>query len=105
MYKSLTVLRNSDTAQATPLPTMFGLVSAFVLSALAATSVKAHGYVQDVVIGSTHYTGYLPYSDPYYPTPPERIIRPIPGNGASTYLQSGTFGATTHASSQVLSPT
>ncbi|KAI0718971.1 glycoside hydrolase family 61 protein [Cerioporus squamosus] len=65
---------------------MFRIVSAFVLSALAATSVKAHGYVQDVVIGSTHYTGYLPYSDPYYPTPPERIIRPIPGNGPVTNL-------------------
>lgn len=76
----------SDTVQAAPQPRMFGLISAFVFSALAATSVKAHGYVQDVVVGSTHYTGYLPYSDPYYPTPPERIIRPIPGNGASTCI-------------------
>lgn len=50
--------------------------------ALAAiSSVHAHGYVQDVVIGSTHYTGYLPYTDPYYSPPPDRIIRKIPGNG------------------------
>ncbi|TDL20234.1 glycoside hydrolase family 61 protein F [Rickenella mellea] len=49
------------------------------------TTVKAHGYVQDVVIGTTHYTGYLPYSDPYYyPAPPARIIRKIPGNGPVT---------------------
>jgi hypothetical protein len=30
-----------------------------------ATSVKGHGYVQEVTLGSTKYTGYLPYSDPY----------------------------------------
>lgn len=44
-------------------------------------NVHAHGYVQDVVVDSTHYTGYLPYSDPYYNPVPERIIRAIPGNG------------------------
>ncbi|EJF65162.1 glycoside hydrolase family 61 protein [Dichomitus squalens LYAD-421 SS1] len=65
---------------------MFAIISAFVLAALAATSVEAHGYVQDVVIGSTHYTGYLPFSDPYYNPPPERIIRAIPGNGPVTDL-------------------
>ena len=62
---------------------MFSLIPAFYLVVLAATSVNAHGYVQDVVIGSTHYTGYLPYSDPYYNPPPERIIHAIPGNGTS----------------------
>ncbi|THH16965.1 hypothetical protein EW146_g3769 [Bondarzewia mesenterica] len=61
----------------------FALTTA-VLSALP--SVRAHGYVQDVVIGSTHYTGYLPYSDPYYNPVPERIIRKIPGNGPVTDL-------------------
>ncbi len=60
---------------------MFSLLSAFVLAVLTAISVNAHGYVQDVAIGTTHYTGYLPYSDPYYSPPPERIIRAIPGNG------------------------
>ncbi|EIM86641.1 glycoside hydrolase family 61 protein [Stereum hirsutum FP-91666 SS1] len=49
-------------------------------------SVHAHGYVQDVVVDSTHYTGYLPYSDPYYNPVPERIIRAIPGNGPVTDL-------------------
>ena len=52
----------------------------------AVTSVKAHGYVQDVVIGTTHYTGYLPYSDPYYDPPPDRIIRKIPGNGGQLFM-------------------
>jgi hypothetical protein len=52
------------------------------LSALTLlTSVRGHGYVQEVSVGSTKWTGYLPYSDPYYPTPPQRIIRKIPGNG------------------------
>lgn len=66
---------------------MFSLISAFVLAVLTITSVNAHGYVQDVVIGSTHYTGYLPYSDPYYNPPPERIIRAIPGNGTCCYAE------------------
>ena len=61
---------------------MLGIVAALAVSALTATSVKAHGYVQDVVVGSTHYTGYLPYTDPYMSPVPERIIRSIPGNGA-----------------------
>lgn len=50
-------------------------------SLLFAAQVYAHGYVQEVTLGSTKYTGYLPYSDPYYSTPPQRIIRKIPGNG------------------------
>ncbi|KAG8807490.1 Esterase/lipase/thioesterase [Serendipita sp. 399] len=55
---------------------VFGLVS----------SVSAHGYVQEQTVGGTKYTGYLPYSDPYYSTPPPRIIRKIPGNGPVTNL-------------------
>ncbi|KIO34328.1 glycoside hydrolase family 61 protein, partial [Tulasnella calospora MUT 4182] len=50
----------------------------------AATQVAAHGYVSSAVIGGTTYTGYLPYTDPYYSPPPERIIRAIPGNGPVT---------------------
>ncbi|OSD04057.1 lytic polysaccharide monooxygenase [Trametes coccinea BRFM310] len=63
---------------------MFSAILTLLVTALAATRVDAHGYVQEVVIGSTHYTGYLPYQDPYYPVPPERIIRKIPGNGPVT---------------------
>ncbi|KAK0219122.1 glycoside hydrolase [Armillaria fumosa] len=32
-------------------------------------------------LGSTKYTGYLPYSDPYYNLVPQRIVRQIPSNG------------------------
>ncbi|KAF4613533.1 hypothetical protein D9613_008195 [Agrocybe pediades] len=56
-----------------------------LLSALVVT-VRGHGYVQDIVSGSTHYTGYLPYQDPYYNPPPQRIVRKIPGNGPVTDL-------------------
>ncbi|KAL5480820.1 hypothetical protein ACEPAI_9760 [Sanghuangporus weigelae] len=49
------------------------------LSALS--SVRGHGYVQEVYAGSQTYTGYLPYQDPYMSPRPERIIRKIPGNG------------------------
>ena len=60
---------------------MFGIISALIIVALAASSVNAHGYVQEVVIDDTDYTGYLPYTDPYMNPVPERIIRRITGNG------------------------
>nr|AFO72235.1 glycoside hydrolase family 61 protein F [Heterobasidion parviporum] len=61
---------------------MFALVLAFTaIITSPPPSVRAHGYVQDVVVDSTHYTGYLPYTDPYYNPVPQRIIRKIPGNG------------------------
>lgn len=68
---------------------MFAIISVFLVAAFTAKSVSAHGYVQDVVVGNTHYTGYLPYSDPYYNPVPERIIRPIPGNGTLAILVYG----------------
>ncbi|KAG8855505.1 Esterase/lipase/thioesterase [Tulasnella sp. 330] len=56
------------------------------LATLAAsfTTVAAHGYVNNGIIGDTAFTGYQPYSDPYYVPPPERIIRAVPGNGPIT---------------------
>lgn len=60
---------------------MLSLLSTFLVAAFGAASVNAHGYVQDVVVGSTYYTGYLPYQDVYMNPQPERIIRAIPGNG------------------------
>ncbi|KAG8822693.1 Esterase/lipase/thioesterase [Serendipita sp. 401] len=62
------------------------LLTAISLFLGLASSVSAHGYVQEQTVGGTKYTGYLPYSDPYYSTPPARIIRKIPGNGPVTDL-------------------
>ncbi|KAG5636056.1 hypothetical protein H0H81_009227 [Sphagnurus paluster] len=59
---------------------MSALALAITLFA-ASTSVNAHGYVQEVTLGTTKYTGYLPYSDPYWNPTPQRIIRKIPGSG------------------------
>lgn len=70
---------------------MFSLVSALLVAALGAASVNAHGYVQDVVVGSTHWTGYLPYNDVYENPQPKRIIRAIPGNGTFADLLSSTL--------------
>lgn len=61
------------------------LFSAIFLFALS-TVVSAHGYVQEITLGSTKYTGYLPYTDPYYNPVPQRIVRQIPGNGPVTDL-------------------
>ncbi|RDB18186.1 Polysaccharide monooxygenase Cel61a [Hypsizygus marmoreus] len=61
---------------------MFKNVLALVITVFhVASSVNAHGYVQEITLGSTKYTGYLPYSDPYYNPPPSRIVRKVPGNG------------------------
>ncbi|TGO34067.1 hypothetical protein BHYA_0214g00180 [Botrytis hyacinthi] len=51
-------------------------------------TVAAHGYVDNVTINGILYTSPLPkpYSDPYYATPPPRIIRPVQGNGPITNL-------------------
>ncbi len=54
-----------------------------VASLLASiASVRGHGYVETIVADGTEYSGYLPYSDPYYNPVPDRIVRPIPGNGS-----------------------
>ncbi|KAK0219120.1 glycoside hydrolase [Armillaria fumosa] len=53
-----------------------------VASLLASiASVRGHGYVETIVADGTEYSGYLPYSDSYYNPVPDRIVRPIPGNG------------------------
>ncbi|TGO82215.1 hypothetical protein BPOR_0887g00010 [Botrytis porri] len=65
-------------------------------------TVAAHGYVDNVTINGILYT---PYSDPYYATPPPRIIRPVQGNGPITdltlidlqcggYTEGGVVGST-----------
>ncbi|KAI0124022.1 glycoside hydrolase [Xylariales sp. AK1849] len=58
------------------------LVSLLGLGSVAL--VSAHGYVDNATISGTSYTFYQPYTDPYYSTPPERISRPIQGNGPVT---------------------
>lgn len=53
------------------------------LAALAVLSstVAGHGYVTNVTVAGTTYSGYLPYLDPYYSPVPSRIVRPVQGNG------------------------
>ncbi|KAL0951979.1 hypothetical protein HGRIS_008632 [Hohenbuehelia grisea] len=51
-----------------------------------AGSVVGHGYVQQITSGSSSWSGYLPYSDPYYNPVPQRVVRPVPGNGPVTDL-------------------
>ncbi|KAH5699384.1 hypothetical protein HBI44_073260 [Parastagonospora nodorum] len=46
-----------------------------------ASAVAAHGYVDTALIGSQNYKFYQPYADPYANPKPQRISRPIQGNG------------------------
>lgn len=46
-----------------------------------ATAVAAHGYVDTALIGGQNYKFYQPYADPYSNPKPQRISRPIQGNG------------------------
>lgn len=41
-------------------------LSALAVFLASAAFVHGHGYVQEIAVGSTKYTGYLPYTDPYY---------------------------------------
>ncbi|KAH9206444.1 glycosyl hydrolase family 61-domain-containing protein [Leptodontidium sp. 2 PMI_412] len=59
-----------------------------LLAALAATTVSAHGYVNNASIGGVEYTGYQPYQDPYTTPLPDRIFRAIQGNGPVEDLTS-----------------
>ncbi|KAK7193264.1 hypothetical protein DPSP01_008135 [Paraphaeosphaeria sporulosa] len=46
-----------------------------------AAAVAAHGYVDNATIANKVYTFYQPYQDPYISPTPQRISRPIQGNG------------------------
>lgn len=43
--------------------------------------VAGHGYVNKATIGGAEYEFYIPEQDPYMDPAPERVSRPIPGNG------------------------
>ncbi|GAP91875.1 putative cellulose-growth-specific protein [Rosellinia necatrix] len=51
---------------------------------LGAGLVAAHGYVDNATIGGQVYQFYQPYTDPYTNPTPQRISRPIQGNGPVT---------------------
>ncbi|KAG6915484.1 hypothetical protein DXG01_011315 [Tephrocybe rancida] len=65
---------------------MFKLAMAATIFSALVASVHGHGYVQEIVVGSTKYPGYNPYVDPYLSPTPDRIVRVIPGNGPVTDL-------------------
>ncbi|KAI5852062.1 glycosyl hydrolase family 61-domain-containing protein [Tricharina praecox] len=59
-------------------------VQSIILAALGAAALSAaHGIVNELTIGGTVYSGYLPYQDPYTTPTPERIVWSFPtaGNG------------------------
>lgn len=61
-----------------------------------AALVAAHGYVDNATIANKVYTFYQPYQDPYISPAPQRISRPIQGNGpvqdvTLTDLQCGGY--------------
>ncbi|KAI6807552.1 hypothetical protein KC332_g13345, partial [Hortaea werneckii] len=49
-----------------------------------AALAAAHGYVDNATIGGEEYTFYQPYLDPYMDPAPDRVSRPIQGNGPVT---------------------
>ena len=60
------------------------LVAAFSLPLLS--RVSAHGYVEWAIINNVNQSGWNPNVDPYLSPTPQRIFRPIPGNGPVTDL-------------------
>ncbi|KAH8652046.1 glycoside hydrolase family 61 protein [Xylariales sp. PMI_506] len=61
-------------------------LQASILATLAggAALVAAHGYVDNATINGVYYQFYQPYTDPYLSPMPDRISRPIQGNGPVT---------------------
>ncbi|TQN74094.1 Polysaccharide monooxygenase Cel61a [Colletotrichum shisoi] len=64
----------------------------------SAALVAAHGYVDTGLIGGENYTFYQPYQDSYANPAPDRISRPIQGNGpvedvTSIDIQCGGYTA------------
>ena len=55
---------------------------AFLLLSL----VSAHGYISWAIIDNVDQSGWNPNVDPYLSPTPQRIFRPIPGNGPVTDL-------------------
>jgi len=53
----------------------------FSIFTVLVSRVYAHGYVDNVTVAGVFYEGYQPYTDPYYNPIPDRIIRPVQGNG------------------------
>jgi hypothetical protein len=51
------------------MPSLFKLAAATATSLALALQASAHGYVQEVTLGSTKYGGYNPYADPYVSFP------------------------------------
>lgn len=47
----------------------------------SAALVAAHGYVDNATIGGEVFQFYQPFQDPYMNPAPERISRPVQGNG------------------------
>ncbi|EAU87435.1 hypothetical protein CC1G_02194 [Coprinopsis cinerea okayama7 len=70
------------------LKALSALIPAAITILSATSGVEAHGYVQEVTLGTTKYTGSLPYQDPYMNPYPDRIIRKIPSNGPVEDLTS-----------------
>ncbi|KAL9076489.1 MAG: hypothetical protein Q9157_003617 [Trypethelium eluteriae] len=56
------------------------LASVLASAALAA----AHGYIDNGTIGGKEYEFYQPFTDPYTSPTPQRISRPVQGNGPVT---------------------
>lgn len=60
---------------------MFAVLTTVALALSLVIGTHGHGYVHNLEIQGTSYSGYLPFSDPYESPIPGRIVRPIPGDG------------------------
>jgi hypothetical protein len=67
---------------------MISCVVLFTTIIASVSSVAAHGYVKEVVIGGKTLSGFLPFVDPYANPIPARVIRNIPGDGPIDSLTS-----------------
>ncbi|MCJ1327869.1 Esterase/lipase/thioesterase [Thelotrema lepadinum] len=65
---------------------MKSILAFLVAASSLLSSVSAHGYISWAIINNVNQSGWNPNVDPYLSPTPQRIFRPIPGNGPVTDL-------------------
>lgn len=66
------------------------LFTSVALLLAGASSVRAHGYVQNVTIGGQVYPGWLPFDSPYVTPPPQTVERKVADDGPSESCHSSS---------------
>jgi hypothetical protein len=63
------------------------LFASLALLLAGASSVRAHGYVQEVNIAGQTYQAWHPFADPYTSPVPQTVVRKVADDGPRAFFQ------------------